>query len=1078
LPEPGQLVHLRQRRWLVEGVEQASRSGEATLAHAACVDDDAQGEVVSVLWEHELDARVIEDAGWRRVGEQRFDDPELFAAYARTVRWGCVTATDPSLFQAPFRAGIRPEAYQLEPLRKALQLPRVNLMIADDVGLGKTIEAGLILRELLLRRRVDFIVAAVPPSMLGQWADELETRFGLRFVILDREFLKDIRRERGFAVNPWTTASRFLVSHRLLIDPAYTSGLMDALHEFRPGSMLILDEAHHAAPASGQKYAIDSQITKSIRDLAPQFEHRLFLTATPHNGHPNSFAALMEILDPQRFVRGMAIEPTQLEPVMVRRLKEDLRGLGQSFPERRIEPVVIAGLPEDAPELVLAAKLAGYRELRRNRLKAETAGRRAQGELVWIGLQQRLLSSIEAFARTLSVHERTLRRLLEQGPPHAQRVPKRLATLLTGVGADDDAADLGETDLQAEEDRAAEIATIAGSGGFGERWQQQIEAELAAVDEMREVADAHRSQPDARIRRLLEWIEQEMVPGLGSGGRDWTDRRLLIFTEYEDTRRWLERLLREAVAHTEDAESRIATFTGATPTGQRRTDLSGPLPADYREAIKLAFNLPPTKHPLRILIATDAAREGLNLQRHCHDLFHIDLPWNPSRLEQRNGRIDRKLQSAPQVFCRYFVYAQRPEDRVLRRLVEKTEIIRKQLGSASPVIETRISELLAGGIDRRDADRLAAEIDRIQQGDKERRARDDLEPVREADARLARSIEQLRSQYERSRQRVGVDRAQLERVVTHGLKLAGAPPLHEASNGSGPPRFVFRPDDVAAIHDDGLARMLATLRDPIDRLGAGQLRAVSFDPPLDTDAETIQLHLEHPLVTRLIDRFTNQGLVHHELSRACLAVAPDAVPRVVLLGRLSLWGKGAARLHEEIVRVAARWVEPEIRKASLQAYGRDAERQTMDSLDRALDEPRRTEVAPGVRQRLIASLRQDLEDLLPELQRRADMAEETARDRLRERGRTEAASLRALIEGQRQRIERELHKLDDPQYRLDLELPEERRQRELDVRAWHNRLAAIGPEIEEQPARILAGYEVRAQRLEPVGIVYLWPATG
>jgi hypothetical protein len=86
-PEPGQLVYLRQRRWLVEAVDQAPRLGQATLVRAARVDDDTQGEPVSVLWEHELDARVIEDAGWRRVGEQRFDDPELFAAYARTVRW-------------------------------------------------------------------------------------------------------------------------------------------------------------------------------------------------------------------------------------------------------------------------------------------------------------------------------------------------------------------------------------------------------------------------------------------------------------------------------------------------------------------------------------------------------------------------------------------------------------------------------------------------------------------------------------------------------------------------------------------------------------------------------------------------------------------------------------------------------------------------------------------------------------------------------------------------------------------------------------------------------------------------------
>ncbi len=1065
LPEPGQLVHLRQRRWLVEGVETAPRFGEATLVRAACVDDDAQGEPISVLWEHELDARVIADDGWRRVGEERFDDPELFAAYARTVRWGCVTATDPSLFQAPFRAGIRLEHYQLEPLRKALQLPRVNLLIADDVGLGKTIEAGLILRELLLRRRIDFVVVAAPPSMLGQWADELETRFGLRFTILDRAFLATMRRERGFAVNPWLTASRFLISHRLLVDPTYTEGLIDALRDFRPGSLLILDEAHHAAPASGRKYAIDSQITKAIREMAPKFEHRLFLTATPHNGHPNSFAALMEILDPQRFIRGQEVEPAQLEAVMVRRLKEDLRRLGQSFPERVIEPVVIDGLPETAPELVLAAKLADYRELRRTRLEGETTSRRAQAELVWIGLQQRLLSSIEAFARTLAVHEAALRRVLERGPPPPARVNKRTMTLLSGVGADDDAALLGDDELRAEEDQAFETATLAGASGAGSGWQAQIEAELVAVGEMKRIADGARAMPDARIIRLIDWIGREMVPDLGKGGRTWTGRRLLLFTEYEDTRHWVERLLRDAIADTDRVEERIAVFTGATPF-------------DRREEIKRAFNAPPSVDPLRILVATDAAREGLNLQHHCCDLFHLDLPWNPSRLEQRNGRIDRKLQPAPRVHCRYFIYAQRPEDRVLRRLVEKTEIIRQQLGSASPVIETRISELLAGGIERGRADLVAAEIDRIGQSAAERRARDDLEPVREADAALVRRLEQLRSQLQRSQDRVGVDRRQLQRVVTYGLRLAGAPPLHRAAAEDGPARFAFDPAEISAVRDEGLGRILAALRHPTDRLGTGPLRPVSFDPPADTDAETVQLHLEHPLVARLIDRFANQGLVHHELSRACLAVAPDAVPRFVLLGRLSLWGAGAARLHEEIVRVAARWVEPEIRRSGLQPYSREAERQTMVSLDGTLDEPRRFAVAPGVRHRLLSGVSRDVAELLPELQRRAAAAVETARNRLAERGRAEAASLRALLEEQRRRIERDLSRLDDPQLRLDLDAPEERRQRELDIRAWRGRLADIGREIDEQPARILDGYQVRAKRLEPVGIVYLWPATG
>ena len=291
-------------------------------------------------------------------------------------------------------------------------------------------------------------------------------------------------------------------------------------------------------------------------------------------------------------------------------------------------------------------------------------------------------------------------------------------------------------------------------------------------------------------------------------------------------------------------------------------------------------------------------------------------------------------------------------------------------------------------------------------------------------------------------------------------------------------RASIPPREIAGIKDAGLGRIVAALREPTDRLGTGPLRPVSFDPPPDTDAKTVQLHLAHPLVTRLIDRFTNQGLVHHELSRACLAVAPDAVPRIVLMGRLSLWGGGAARLHEEIVRVAARWVEPEIRRARLQPYSREAERQTMDSLDRTLDEPHRFDVPEGVRARLSATLARDVTELLPELERRAEAAAETARDQLRQRGREEAASLRALIEAQRRRIEREFGRLDDPQLRLALDAPEEQRQRALDIRAWQDRLTKIDSEIEEQPARILAGYEVRARRLEPVGIVYLWPATG
>src|SRR5262249_37761843 len=155
-------------------------------------------------------------------------------------------------------------------------------------------------------------------------------------------------------------------------------------------------------------YAIDSKITRAIREIAPRFEHRLFLSATPHNGHSNSFSALLELLDPQRFCRGVPVRSNRLlEDVMVRRLKEDIRAVGvPGFPERKIRQIDIDGLPAEAPELRLSELLDQYRQLREERLKDETKRKQAAAGLLICGLQQRLLSSVEAFARTLKVHRR------------------------------------------------------------------------------------------------------------------------------------------------------------------------------------------------------------------------------------------------------------------------------------------------------------------------------------------------------------------------------------------------------------------------------------------------------------------------------------------------------------------------------------------------------------------------------------------------------------------------------------------------------------------------------------------------
>ena len=830
-PAPGRIAFVRQRRWLVEEVAEPGGEGEATLVHLSCLDDDAQGQPLAVLWEHELDARVLEDDGWRAVAGKGFDEPALFAAY---------------------------------------------------LWLGR----------------------------------------------------------------------------------------------FAPQSLLILDETHHAAPSSGARYAIDSQTTRAVRDVAPRFEHRLFLSATPHNGHSNSFSALLEILDPQRFCRGVKVLEGQLDDVMVRRLKSDVRALEGGFPKRTVVQIDIAGLPP---------------------------------------------------------------------------------------------------------------------------------------------------------------------------------------------------------APTPTAPASASRFSPARP------------PPQAREEVKHAFNTEPKDHPLRILIATDAAREGLNLQRHCADLFHFDLPWNPSRLDQRNGRIDRKLQPAGEVFCRYFFYRQRPEDRVLKVLVEKAERIRAELGSAATVLEGRVAESMGReGVRRDRLAELADSIERAAADDRRKTVEEELEDVRARRDGLRETVGILERRLERSRRHIGLTAAQFRRTLSVSLRLAGVPggirelpgrrqrsvlAVHDrpiaVDAGAGTPRsgdrppsvvYGFKPSVTADPADPaGLAGDLIDGEPEAEYAGAGTPRSsdrppsvvYSFEPPvtagsaglagdlidggpeteydvphrplptfefpahrilvrdpgwtaaLDTLRErrrrgespeawrrrtgvrpvafedtgrlgdkAVHLHLEHRVAQRLLSRFTAQGLIHHDLSKACLAATPGRDTRVVLLGRLAVYGRHAARLHEEVVPVTARWIDPARRSGALAPYGRAGEQTTLAALQTALDEAGDRRIPEPVQARFAASAEDDIRDLKPHLQRRADGLIERVKAQLAARAEAESDSMRALLERQHARIVGAVRESRQMAIGFDAA---ERRQHEADRRAWDRRLKQIEEELESEPRRIAETWTVRAVRVDPVGIVYLWP---
>ena len=374
------------------------------------VEDDDLGEELQVIWEVEPGVKVTErNALPTPMG---FDAPERLDTFLNAVRWGAVSSADIKSLQAPFRSGIEIEDYQLDPVVRAIQMPRANLLIADDVGLGKTIEAGLVCQELLIRHRARKILIICPAALQLQWRDQMRDKFGLEFRIVDSMLLKDLRRQRGLHVNPWTHFPRLITSIdflkrerplRLFSEVLPPSGEPTYPRKF---DLLIVDEAHNVAPSGRGQYATDSQRTLALRRLAPHFEHKLFLSATPHNGYSESFTALLELLDNQRFARGVKVNREQLYAVMVRRLKSELPSRWDGtprFPRRVLQPIEVH---YSAEEREMHSLLQTYTHSRL--VKTSDEVEKYATEFVLKLLKKRLFSSPEAFATTLQQHENSL----------------------------------------------------------------------------------------------------------------------------------------------------------------------------------------------------------------------------------------------------------------------------------------------------------------------------------------------------------------------------------------------------------------------------------------------------------------------------------------------------------------------------------------------------------------------------------------------------------------------------------------------------------------------------------------------
>jgi len=1037
VPEPGQQVTVRGHPWVVKGLQRSTLPPPNTrledhnpthLITLVSLDDDRWEHEIQVIWELEPGRRIHERSSLPTPDPNNLDDPETLEAFLDAVRWGAVTNADKEALQAPFRSGITIEDYQLEPLVRALRMPRANLLIADDVGLGKTIEAGLVAQELILRHRVRTCLVICPAPLQKKWKDEMHDKFGLEFEIIDTEFVKQLRRKRGIRANPWTTFPRMITS----LDWVKRDRPMRMLRQTLPPTpeyprafdMLIIDEVHNVAPAASGKYAVDSQRTKAVRELAPHFEHRVYLSATPHNGYEESWTALLELLDPQRFARGVKPSDQVRDEVVIRRLKSqfiddhDPADGPPRFPRRVITPLPVEYTDD---ERQAHADLQTYAELR----QAAGTGRSA-GDFVYKLLKKRMFSSPLAFFETLKKHAVTV----ERG--HAENsAPPSDRTVLSAIAAVDDEYGT-EEEVTAAEDHALQAAARTS--------EPLTDEQRTVLNRLMNWADTAANKADAKTDVLIDWLGSIVLTD-----GEWNDQRVIIFTEYRDTQKYLVDQLTAATLHRDDGRIRI---------------MFGGQDDDEREGIKAAFQADPELDPIRIIIATDTASEGIDLQRHCHRLVHMEIPWNPNRLEQRNGRIDRHGQPSPTADVFHFVGAGYQDAEpgsleadleFLARAAAKIETIRSDLGSAGPVIADQVNEAMLGKRARLDE----AKID----------TRAASRRLTATEMRLRDKVAEWAEQIDGTRATLGLSPQRVERAVQVALRLDNQSALREAEiDRKGKKHRVLQVPGL----DHGWARTKEHgMHQPVTK----EELPITFDHDVAAGHDDVAVaHLGHPLVQKALTTLRSEIWIEDnpKLSRVSTAIVPDKLlpdvdGAVLAHGRLVVTGATGSRLHEAVIVGGGRvskglWDPMLVDDINGLVGGMTPAHVSIDAVRQITDHWSRLE------EQVQANLRRRQADVFGGVNRTFDL-----------RAREAAQSVADILNELKASIELLLESEEYEQLRLKLDDDDERAQLRFDEDKLRRRVIEIPDEIEREAAAVRKRFEDPEPRMFPAALTLVIP---